>query len=380
MVFCANVANHRVLSGALGASAGVMTYVSFVEIFSTKAVTSFVEAGLSDTEATRYATFAFFTGVIATWLLGKLTHGLTLLSSHIRRCKTQSPSAKLSQDHQQVLKSSALATPPQGAEEAKATAAAARAGATAADLEQGAPAPSPSTSSTPDADVITKDLARDGVRVVVAEPPVAETTMDRPAACNTSSNGLTVDWCDCCTNNGHVTSLKIPKEESPEMVAVLQADHHTTDLARMGLLTGLAVALHNLPEGFATFVATLASPSAGIAIAVAIALHNIPEGIVVAMPVYYATKSRWKGFFWSFLSGVAEPVGGLLAYVILASNGMSPLAFAVMFAFVAGMMVYISLRELLPMALRYDPQDMYATSACFWGMVVMAASLLLFKA
>eukprot|EP00878_Enallax_costatus_P018175 GHUV01019123.1.p1 GENE.GHUV01019123.1~~GHUV01019123.1.p1 ORF type:complete len:191 (+),score=37.23 GHUV01019123.1:777-1349(+) len=139
-------------------------------------------------------------------------HSHELLAIAADVSQTQSPSAKLSQDHQQVLKSSALATPPQGAEEAKATAAAARAGATAADLEQGAPAPSPSTSSTPDADVITKDLARDGVRVVVAEPPVAETTMDRPAACNTSSNGLTVDWCDCCTNNGHVTSLKIPKE------------------------------------------------------------------------------------------------------------------------------------------------------------------------
>lgn len=168
-------------------------------------------------------------------------------------------------------------------------------------------------------------------------------------------------------------------QENPELGAVLQADHHATDLARMGLLTGLAVGLHNLPEGLATFVATLASPSAGVAIAVAIALHNIPEGVVVAMPIYYATKSKWKGFLWSFVSGVAEPIGGLLAYLILASNGMSPLAFAIMFAFVAGMMVYISLRELLPTALKYDPQDTYATSACLWGMVVMAASLLLFK-
>jgi ZIP family zinc transporter len=109
------------------------------------------------------------------------------------------------------------------------------------------------------------------------------------------------------------------------------------------------------------------------------ALHNIPEGVVVAMPIYYATKSRWRAFAWSFVSGVAEPIGGLLGYAVLAGNGMSPLAFAVMFGFVAGMMVYISVRELLPTALRYDPEDKAVTSCCIWGMAVMASSLLLFK-
>ena len=77
----------------------------------------------------------------------------------------------------------------------------------------------------------------------------------------------------------------------------------------MGALTGLAVGLHNLPEGLATFVATLSSPSLGVALAIAIALHNIPEGVCVAMPVYYATGSRFKGFLWAFLSGVSEPLG-----------------------------------------------------------------------
>lgn len=81
------------------------------------------------------------------------------------------------------------------------------------------------------------------------------------------------------------------------------------DLKRMGILTGLAIGLHNLPEGLATFVATLASPYLGVALAVAIALHNIPEGICVSMPVYYATGSRMKGFLWAFLSGISEPLG-----------------------------------------------------------------------
>jgi ZIP family zinc transporter len=161
---------------------------------------------------------------------------------------------------------------------------------------------------------------------------------------------------------------------------MLAADHDHAALGRMGVLAALAVGLHNVPEGLATFVAALASPSAGIAIAIAIALHNIPEGIVVAMPIYYATGSRWKGFAWSSVSAVAEPIGGLLGYTILAGNGMHPLVYGIMFGVVAGMMVYISIRELLPTALRYDPEDRYATLAFVGGCVVMAASLLLFAA
>ena len=80
-------------------------------------------------------------------------------------------------------------------------------------------------------------------------------------------------------------------------------------LKRMGALTGLAIGLHNVPEGLATFVATLSSPAFGGALALAIALHNIPEGVCVAVPVYYATGSRVRGFLWAFLSGVSEPLG-----------------------------------------------------------------------
>lgn len=82
-------------------------------------------------------------------------------------------------------------------------------------------------------------------------------------------------------------------------------------LHKMGILTGLAIAIHNFPEGLATFVATLSSPSLGIALCIAIALHNIPEGVCVSMPVYYATGSRWRGFLWAFLSGISEPLGEL---------------------------------------------------------------------
>eukprot|EP00854_Cymbomonas_tetramitiformis_P015289 gene15289-18090_t len=152
------------------------------------------------------------------------------------------------------------------------------------------------------------------------------------------------------------------------------------ELQRMGLMTGLAIALHNFPEGLATFVATLADSSLGISIAIAIALHNIPEGVCVAMPIYYATGSKWKGFFWSFMSGVSEPIGGLLGYLVLYGDNMSSLAYGSLFGIVGGMMVYISLKELIPTALKYDPEDKYVTNCVFIGMGVMAASLLMFTA
>lgn len=83
-------------------------------------------------------------------------------------------------------------------------------------------------------------------------------------------------------------------------------------LMRTALLTALAIGLHNFPEGLATFLATLADPALGVALAVAIAIHNVPEGVAVAMPIYYSTGSKWKGFMWASLSGISEPIGGCL--------------------------------------------------------------------
>lgn len=152
----------------------------------------------------------------------------------------------------------------------------------------------------------------------------------------------------------------------------------TKQLHRMGILTGLAIGIHNFPEGLATFVATLSSPSLGAALAVAIALHNIPEGLCVAMPVYYATGSRVKGFLWAFLSGVSEPLGALLGWLVL-QKLFGPLVYGITFGLIAGMMVYISLKELLPTAYRFDSTKGKLVSGCLvFGMVAMAASLILF--
>jgi len=148
-------------------------------------------------------------------------------------------------------------------------------------------------------------------------------------------------------------------------------------LQMTGLLTGIAIAIHNFPEGLATFVAAMADPSLGAAIAVAIAIHNVPEGVCVAMPVFYATGSKLKAFGWATLSGVSEPIGALFGWAVLAGD-VSNLAYGAMFGLVAGMMIYISLAELLPSAYRHDHNPVVVTAALVFGMVAMALSLVLF--
>lgn len=147
-------------------------------------------------------------------------------------------------------------------------------------------------------------------------------------------------------------------------------------LMRMGLFTALAIAIHNFPEGLATFTAAITDPSLGIAIAVAIAIHNIPEGIAVSIPVYYATGSKKKAFWLSLLSGLAEPVGALIGYLLLMPF-LGPMVFGILFAVVAGIMVFISLDELLPAAEEYGEHHL-SIYGLIAGMAVMAVSLLLF--
>lgn len=151
--------------------------------------------------------------------------------------------------------------------------------------------------------------------------------------------------------------------------------HDPAKLHRVGVFTALAIAIHNFPEGLATFTATLTDPSLGVAIAVAIAIHNIPEGIAVAVPIYFATGNKKKAFVHSFLSGLAEPLGAIIGYVLLMPF-FSPAVFGVLFAGVAGIMVFISIDELLPTAEEYGEHHL-----CIYGMVggmaLMAVSLLL---
>ncbi|OOB79977.1 MAG: zinc transporter ZupT [Epulopiscium sp. Nuni2H_MBin003] len=150
---------------------------------------------------------------------------------------------------------------------------------------------------------------------------------------------------------------------------------NSNKLMRMGVLMALAIAIHNFPEGLATFMATLDDPSVGIAIAIAIAIHNIPEGIAVAIPIYYATNSKKTAFKYSFISGLAEPIGALVGYILL-YNFFNDLVFGIIFGLISGIMVFISIDQLLPTAREYGEHNLsiYGLVA---GMAVMALSLLL---
>ena len=152
--------------------------------------------------------------------------------------------------------------------------------------------------------------------------------------------------------------------------------HEEATLMRMGLFSALAIAIHNFPEGLATFVGALQDPALGISITVAIAIHNIPEGIAVSIPIYYATGSKRKAFRYSFLSGLSEPVGALVGYFLL-RNFLHDAMFGIIFAVVAGIMVYIALDELLPTAEKYGQHHHVGIYGLIAGMAVMALSLLL---
>jgi ZIP family zinc transporter len=173
----------------------------------------------------------------------------------------------------------------------------------------------------------------------------------------------------------------IPSYENPHEMNVEQKIKDSTDeqksrLMRMGMFSALAIGIHNFPEGLATFMSGLTNPTLGVSIAVAIAIHNIPEGLAVSAPIFYATKSRKKAFLLSFLSGLAEPIGALIGYFVLRSI-FNEATFGVIFASVAGIMVYISLDELLPTAEEYGEHHL-AIGGLVAGMLIMAVSLLLF--
>jgi ZIP family zinc transporter len=158
---------------------------------------------------------------------------------------------------------------------------------------------------------------------------------------------------------------------------VSAANAQYTALSRVGIFTAIAISIHNFPEGFATFVMALEDMNTGIAIAFAIAIHNIPEGLAVALPIYYATQNRKRAFLYASASGLTEPVGAIIGYMLLAPL-MGDLTLGITFGVVAGIMVYISFDELLPAARRYG-DDHTAIGGVVIGMFVMALSLLLFK-
>lgn len=153
--------------------------------------------------------------------------------------------------------------------------------------------------------------------------------------------------------------------------------HNAAYIKRLGVLTALAITAHNFPEGLATFFATLDNPAVGLPLAFAIAIHNIPEGIAIAVPVYYATHNKLYAFGTCLLSGMAEPVGAVIGYLILRPY-LSEAVYGTVFGIIAGVMVFLAIDELLPAAKRYAKghETVYGLVS---GMGVLALSLVLFK-
>ena len=170
--------------------------------------------------------------------------------------------------------------------------------------------------------------------------------------------------------------IKHPEDESVPVDPDELAAQKNKGLKRIGLFTALAIAIHNFPEGLATFVSALNEPTVAIPIVVAIAIHNIPEGVAVSVPIYHATGSKKQAFWLSFASGLSEPLGALIGYMILMPF-MTEALNGIVFSAVAGIMVFISFDELLPTAEEYGEHHL-AIYGLIAGMVVMAVSLILF--
>ena len=176
----------------------------------------------------------------------------------------------------------------------------------------------------------------------------------------------------------------IPSYENPheahgveEIWACPRAEKKDRDegLVKMGVVAALAIGIHNFPEGLATFVSALQDPALGLSVAVAVAIHNIPEGIAVSVAIFYGSGERKKAFLYSLFSGLAEPVGALVGWLVL-KPFMGPVVFGVLFAAVGGIMVFISLDQLLPAAEKYGFHHL-SVYGLISGMAVMALSLLL---
>ncbi|KAG2453424.1 hypothetical protein HYH02_001647 [Chlamydomonas schloesseri] len=301
-----------------------MLYISFVDIYAGKAIGHFEDAGYSDAEAYTYATICFFAGFPISWVLDKISHravyhGSALTSGTCCGLGCSSCSSK----------SGCCGT---------------CCGHGEAHIDEKSPAACPPCSH---------------VMVQVAPAPVVGGA-DAEAAM-AGSGGV---------KRGSSAGSSVGGDDE-----ALSQEERTKKLVHLGLLAAMAMALHNMPEGLVTFVGYMDSIASGITTAVAIAIHNIPEGMVIASAVYFGTGQRLKAVMWTALAALSEPLGGLIGLAVVCGGSMTDTVFGILFGLVAGIMVYISLKELLPGARRFDPKDKVTTILMAAGGVIMACSL-----
>lgn len=309
------------LSIGLAFAAGLMMFVSLVEILVEGCIGSFEAAGYSEGASIRYAVLLFYAGCTLVYVFDKVTQMATPyanLSLQIasRSFKKLKRSFQGKRQNAQVVDENDIECPPGDT----------------INLSDGLS--ENESAKTTDCHVIPKD-----------------------------SNRLSPKDLDLKEN-----------EEDPTLTDEAEL-HKVKTLRRMSLLVAASMAIHNFPEGMAVLLGALKNSNFGATIAIAISIHNIPEGFCISMPVYYATGSRLKAFFWTLIPSLAEPLGGVIAY--LAFRDAGDLAFAIAFGIVAGIMMYISVMELLPAAFSFDPNNRYVTVSVLAGMCVMGLSFIL---
>lgn len=413
---CVTQSNHKVLGASLGFSSGVMLFVSFVEILQ-KSHQAFATCDcLWDMKSTEDAAYiasllCFFLGVVLVYLLDFLVHAISknlpqsiqdghahgsLPANESRHRNSTSNPAAPSNNEPQFRYPSDLSRHVQ--EDISRHSAFSRHN-PMMDLL----ASPPPTTTTIEDDTRRNPLVEDNARFPRKHPSSSEPQPDFFALGNAEEStseeeeesthrrrvsprfnptkpelSILIEESTTPTLTPQDVESQSPQQETPELSSSAKEIADKKRLVHMGLMTAAAIGLHNFPEGLATFVAALADPKVGAGLAVAVAIHNIPEGLCVSIPIYYATGSRCKGFWIAFLSGVTELVGAALGYAFL-SAAMGPAAYGILFGLVAGMMVTIVTKELLPTAHRYDEADSVVSTCIFSGMAIMALSLMLFK-
>jgi ZIP family zinc transporter len=149
-------------------------------------------------------------------------------------------------------------------------------------------------------------------------------------------------------------------------------------LMRTGKLVALGIAIHNFPEGLVTMSGTLHSIQLGFLLALAIFFHNIPEGLSVAIPIYAASNDMKRAFNLTFLSGLAEPLGAIFGLIFMIGLGMITTDFIeISLAFVAGVMIFISIDEILPYAYKANSSIDGNPSHIVSGGILLGISIIL---
>lgn len=160
------------------------------------------------------------------------------------------------------------------------------------------------------------------------------------------------------------------------MSTLINKQEQKQDLYKLGILNMIVLILHNLPEGIATFLSSYQSIDLGIKLSVAIMLHNIPEGISIAVPIYYATSSKKSAFKKAFLSGIAEPIGAMLAFIFL-KNYITDMMISIILVIVAGLMITLAIQELIPKALKYK-ENKILYLGLISGIILVLINIILF--